>query len=226
MTPAEVDLLNSQRLAARLLSATVHDARNALQGISGTAELITMAAGRGGAHVDDRVRAILRQTQWVGERLELLLKLTLQAPPFPERLDVGRVCARVLDFRRASWSRMAISAVTPPQGLTIQADYIATLRVLLNLVLNAEASLQQRGGGVITMTAAARDSAVVIEIEDEGSGVSAEAEPLLFTTSTSTSRLATGLAASRLLCASMNGTLTWLGPERRSAFAVQLPSGR
>lgn len=226
MTPAEVDLLNRQRLVARLLSATVHDARNALQGISGTAELVTMGLAAGGVHVDDRVRSILRQAHWVGERLEQLLKLGIESPIQAERLDVGRVCARVIDFRKASWSRQAISAVTPPQGLTIQADFFATMRVLLNLVINAETSLLQSGGGVITLTATVADSAMVIEIDDQGSGVSAPAEPWLFTTSTSMDRLATGLPASRQLAESMGGALTWLGPARRSAFALRLPLGR
>lgn len=225
MTSAEVDLLNRQRLAARLLSATVHDARNALQGISGTAELLTMGLADGGVQADDRVRAILRHAHWVGERLEQLLKLSLESPLQAERLDVARVCSRAIDFRKASWSRQGISAVLPPQGLTIQADFLATLRVLLNLVLNAETSLLLTGGGVITLTAAVVDAAMVIVIDDEGPGVSEENEPCLFTTRTHSRRLATGLAASRRLAEQMGGSITWLGPARRSAFALQLPMG-
>lgn len=226
MTSAEIDLLNRQRLVARLLSATVHDAHNALQGISGTAELVTMSLAGTGVPVDDRVRSILRQAHWVGERLDLLLQLSLDVDVHPERLDVGRVCARVIDFRKASWSRQGISAVAPPQGLTIVADFIATMRVLLNLVVNAEASLVQRGGGVITLTAAPVDSSVVIDVDDEGGGVTEQVETRLFSTATGTGRLATGLAASRRMAERMDGALTWLGPNRRSAFELRLPLGR
>jgi K+-sensing histidine kinase KdpD len=226
VTSAEVDLLNRQRLVARLLPATVHDARNALQGISGTAELVTMGPADGGGHTDTRVRSILRQASWVGARLEQLLKLGLESQFHAERLDVGRMCQSVIDLRKASWGRQGISAVVPSPGLTIHSDVTATMRLLLNLVVNAETSLLQRGGGEIRLTAEVVDAALMLVIDDGGGGVTEESEPWLFSTRTHAGTLATGLPAARRLAERLGGALTWLGPTRRSAFAVQLPLGR
>lgn len=226
MTAQELDRLNRQRLVARLLSATVHDARNALQGISGTAELLTLSPASSGTQTEDRIRSIMRQTTWIGERLDQLLKIDVTPTAQLERLDLGRVCARAVDHRLASWGRQRIAAITPPQGLIVYTDFGATMRILLNLILNAEASLIASGGGQISLAASVVAPTVSLVIDDTGPGVPAAEEASLFTTRTASDHLATGLAASRALAEGIGGTLTWLGPGRRAAFDLRLRSGR
>jgi len=226
VTAQELDRLNRQRLVARLLSATVHDARNALQGISGTAELLTLSPASSGTQTEDRIRSIMRQTTWIGERLDQLLKIDVTPTAQLERLDLGRVCARAVDHRLASWGRQRIAAITPPQGLIVYTDFGATMRILLNLILNAEASLIASGGGQISLAASVVAPTVSLVIDDTGPGVPAAEEASLFTTRTASDHLATGLAASRALAEGIGGTLTWLGPGRRAAFDLRLRSGR
>jgi two-component system sensor histidine kinase KdpD len=226
VTAEELDRLNRQRLVARLLSATVHDARNALQGISGTAELLTLSPASSGTQTEDRIRSILRQTTWIGERLDQLLKIDVTPTAQLERLDLGRVCARAVDHRLASWGRLRIAAITPPQGLIVYTDFGATMRILLNLILNAEASLLASGGGQITMSASVATTHIALVIADTGPGVPAAEDEHLFTTRTASDHLATGLAASRALAETIGGSLTWLGPGRRAAFELRLRSGR
>jgi len=226
VTAQELDRLNRQRLVARLLSATVHDARNALQGISGTAELLTLSPASSGTQTEDRIRSIMRQTTWIGERLDQLLKIDVTPTAQLERLDLGRVCARAVDHRLASWGRQRIAAITPPQGLIVYTDFGATMRILLNLILNAEASLIDSGGGQISLAASVVAPTVSLVIDDTGPGVPAAEEASLFTTRTASDHLATGLAASRALAEGIGGTLTWLGPGRRAAFDLRLRSGR
>jgi len=226
VTAQELDRLNRQRLVARLLSATVHDARNALQGISGTAELLTLSPASSGTQTEDRIRSIMRQTTWIGERLDQLLRIDVTPTAQLERLDLGRVCARAVDHRLASWGRQRIAAITPPQGLIVYTDFGATMRILLNLILNAEASLIASGGGQISLAASVVAPTVSLVIDDTGPGVPAAEEASLFTTRTASDHLATGLAASRALAEGIGGTLTWLGPGRRAAFDLRLRSGR
>jgi signal transduction histidine kinase len=225
VTAAELDRLNRQRMVARLLSATVHDARNALQGISGAAELLTLSPGSG-TQSEDRIRSILRQSAWIGERLDQLQKIDVPPTTQGERLDLGRVCARAVDHRLASWGRQCITASTPPQGLIVCTDFGATMRILLNLILNAETSLIASGGGQISLTASVDAPHVSLILDDTGPGVPAAEEEFLFTTRTASGHLATGLAASRALAGTVGGALTWLGPGRRAAFELRLRSGR
>ncbi len=225
MSPAELDQVNRERVVARVLSAAVHDARNALQGISGTAELLTM--GLPAARADERARGILRQAAWLGERLEHLLALNADLPVGGERLDLARVCARALELRQASWGRMAItSAVNVPAGMQVHADANRTVRILTNLLLNSERALAPAGGGTITFTASPVGECVDLVVEDSGDGVAGEVEPHLFAVTGPHGRLTTGLAASQALAAAMGGALRWLGPGRRAGFVLRLPTSR
>lgn len=225
MTPAELDQINRERVVARVLSAAVHDARNALQGISGTAELLTM--GLAAARAEERAKGILRQAAWLGERLEHLLAVNADLPLGCERLDLARVCTRALDLRLASWGRLAIKpSIEVPAGTQIHADAGRTIRILTNLLLNAERALVPAGGGTIVVTATAAGELIDLVLEDSGPGVSPEVEPYLFTTAAANGRLTTGLAASQALATAMGGSLTWLGPDRRAGFLLRLPTSR
>ena len=64
MTASELDLINRERVVARLLSAALHDARNALQAVAGAAELLAM--GSGGTSAEARARAIQTQALRLG----------------------------------------------------------------------------------------------------------------------------------------------------------------
>lgn len=229
MTAAECDLLNRQRLVAHLLSAAIHDARNGLQSVSGTAELLGMGIGgsAGGVEVADKYRLIQRQAAWVGERLDHLLQIQRPAAFQLERLDAGRLWQRAVDQRHASWGRMRIRvAAPPPTGVVVHADAHAVTRVFLNLLVNAEAALAGMGGGSVAVTMNPSASGVSIVVEDSGAGVGEAEADALFTATSATGSLTTGLAASRWLLEQMGGSLQWLGPGRPAAFEVGVPSGR
>lgn len=225
MTPAELDHINRERVVARVLSSAVHDARNALQGISGTAELLMM--GLPAPRAEERARGILRQAAWLSERLEQLLAVNADQPAGGERLDLARVCTRALDLRLASWGRLSIKpSVQVPAGTQIHADANRVIRILANLLLNSERSLVAAGGGTITFTAGSAGECVELVVEDSGPGVPAEVEPYLFAAAGVNGRLTTGLAASKALATAMGGSLVWLGPTRRAAFVLRLPTSR
>jgi signal transduction histidine kinase len=225
VSPSELDSLNRQRVVARLLSAAVHDARNSLQGISGTAELVSMALASG-AVVEDRLQSILRQSAWLGGRLELLLSLSMETSTHREHPDVAHCCRQAISLRQASWGRQRITAdivmASPPA--MAHANGTAVLRILLNLLLNAEQSLVGVGGGSIRL-AITHEDGVVVRVRDSGAGVTAAESACLFATHTAAGTLATGLAASRLLADAHGGALAWGGAEQPSTFTLRLPSG-
>lgn len=222
----EWDAINRHLVTARLASATVHDARNVLQTISGMAELISMrrAADK---PIDDRVIAIQQLCMELGERLDAYRAVQAERPSAVGTVDLGVICGRAIELRATSWGRTHITvANSVSEGLLVSADPPGLLRIVLNLLLNAEQALGDNGGGRITVSARVDGDLVRLVVEDSGPGVPPEEEPHLFTIARADGRLATGLWASARLAALSNGTLTWLGADgRRAAFELTLRSG-
>lgn len=221
------DAINRHLVTARLASATVHDARNTLQTISGMAELISMRRP-GDKQLDDRVNAIQQLCLDLGERLDAYRSVQAERPPALGRVDVAALAARAIELRATSWGRLRIASVNAvPAGTVVNADAPGLLRILLNLVLNAERSLIDAGGGDLTISANEEAGEVTIVVDDSGGGVTTAEEPHLFQLQRADGTVATGLWTSSRLAELSGGSLTWLGPTgRRAAFALRLPSGR
>jgi len=143
-----------------------------------------------------------------------------------EHPDVAHCCRQAISLRQASWGRQRITAdivmASPPA--MAHANGTAVLRILLNLLLNAEQSLVGVGGGSIRL-AITHEDGVVVRVRDSGAGVTAAESACLFATHTAAGTLATGLAASRLLADAHGGALAWGGAEQPSTFTLRLPSG-
>jgi signal transduction histidine kinase len=224
LSAAELDALNRARVVACILPAALHDARNALQGISGTAELIAISRATDPTQVQARVQSVLHQAAWMGTRLEQLGQVNAPPPGGTEPIDLRQLCLRVVDFRTASWGRRRITAtVEVPPGLMVAAVPRNAERILLNLLINAEAGLVA-AGGTVTLAATVTDGAVSLTVADSGRGVDADDVPFLFTAQGANQRLTTGLVVSRALAESMGGTLTWRGPSAPSTFECRLPA--
>lgn len=229
LSPAQIEALNRQITVARLLSASVHDARNGLQGVTGAAELLLMSNSADPSRQRERVATINRQAAWLGGRFEGLLSFLNDVPWRPERLDLARTCAHAISWRQASWGRLQVRAeVDVPPGLDVSADLVALTRILLILLLNAERALVGVGGGVMRLKASeAADGPRVLVVEDGGVGVDPSVQASLFDACIRpTTGVATGLWTARHLAAGLGGTLEWGGPAAPSRFVLSLPSGR
>jgi signal transduction histidine kinase len=232
LSPAQIEALNRQITVARLLSASVHDARNGLQGVTGAAELLLMSSSPDPAKQRDRVATIGRQAAWLGGRFEGLLAFLSDVPWRPERLDLARTCTHAMSWRRASWGRLQVQAeVDVPAGIDVSADLVAVTRILLLLLLNAERALGAVGGGVVRISCVAdlddADAPRVLVVEDGGPGVAPAVQSSLFDACIRPSTgIATGLWTARYLAERLGGSLTWGGPDAPSRFSLSLPSGR
>jgi signal transduction histidine kinase len=225
---AQWDALNRHLVTARLASATVHDARNALQTISGTAELIAMRRP-GDKQIEDRVASIQLQCADLGQRLEAFRALQLERPPAVGPLNLHQIVSFAIELRETSLGRLNIAMVNHvPQDLAAQGDAPGVVRIVLNLLLNAERSLVDGGrGGRITVSGAADGAVTRMVIDDDGSGVSEEEAPHLFSKTRADGLVATGLWTSARLAGVSGGTLRWLGADgRRAGFELELASGR
>lgn len=225
LSPAAVCEINRVLVVTRVLSSTVHDARNTLQGISGTAELLAMALPRVD-RVEERVRGILRECGALGSRLEELLGLLDGSPTLPSRVDLRRICTNAIELRQASWGRRRVVPVLHvPAGTIVFASAADVLRVVLNLVLNAEQALASIGGGELMLAVEEQDGLVRLLVDDAGPGVAATVQPQLFAARVRPDGgLATGLYVSRHLARQAGGDVTWEAVAGVTRFVATWPA--
>ena len=122
----------------------------------------------------------------------------------------------------------------PPRGLPIQGDVARLTQVVANLLTNAAKYTPSRG--CIRLRAALEDEMVVLRVQDDGMGISADVLPRIFdlfvqgrqTLERSLGGLGLGLTIVRSLVEQHGGTVTAhsAGPNRGSEFVVQLPRAK
>ena len=98
--------------------------------------------------------------------------------------------------------------------------------IVSNLLVNAIEALPR--GGNLKVSAARREGQFVIEIEDDGRGISGDAQKKLFQPFYTTKPTGTGLGLSIVerRLAEMNGSIRWQSPNhdgRGTRFVVTIP---
>ncbi|MFO0934542.1 MAG: ATP-binding protein [Planctomycetota bacterium] len=103
-----------------------------------------------------------------------------------QRVDLGEVCADVVEFLRPLWSARRMSGrasvlvhLRAARGHIVLGDPTELREVITNLLKNALEALDSGGSIVISVTE--RGSHVVATVEDDGPGISAELRAKLFT---------------------------------------------
>jgi len=111
-------------------------------------------------------------------------------------------------------------------AITAIADRARLKQLLRNLVSNAA----KHGGDEIAVTAYSRDGMAVIEVIDDGPGVSADVEERLFDryihadgTAVLEGSVGLGLAIARSFAEGMGGALTYVRTADLTVFSVTLP---
>lgn len=221
-------LARANRLAivAALLSTTTHEVNNALQVISGSAEML---------RPDTPSDVLLRRADAIGSQARrgsaLLAELSTFARDDADvrRAEVGQIAQRALALRQYTLARLGIESGFEVQGPlgSAAARPGAMLQIVVNLLLNAEQALAGRSSGRIAVTASQCRTCVEVTVDDNGPGLSPEAEERLFQPAIggSPTSLGIGLAVSRWLAERDGGTV-----ERRAttlggcAFTVSVPA--
>ena len=103
-------------------------------------------------------------------------------------------------------------SVEVEEGVTAQGDAVAVRQVLINLLLNgAQAIPEVRQPGTVTLKCSRQDGGAVVEVGDDGTGISPEHLARMFErlfTTKGNSGTGMGLAISRSLAQQMGGDLT------------------
>ena len=196
----------------RLLADVSHELRTPLAVIQGNLEaLLDEVYPPDEAHI----RPILEETRVLERLIDDLRTLSLAEsgalPLHREPTDPGVLLEDVVAAHRARAVAAKVDLrVEVPGGLPpVEVDPVRMRQVISNLVDNAVRVMAD--GGAITLRAAVRDTALVIEVEDDGPGIPADLLPTVFerfTKSTASRGSGLGLAIARAIVTAHGGTIT------------------
>jgi signal transduction histidine kinase len=219
-------LKQAERLhaAGRLSASLAHEIRNPLESISGAASLLNRGTER-----DERFFDCLEIIDKESQRLNRLLAHFLQFAS-PRALRLQRA-----DLREIIQSSAALLAHQPRKGVEIRTEIQSPLaeiecdpeklkQVLLNLIVNAIQATPDSGN--VTISAGSTTKAVLIEVRDEGIGLSPEQLNHIFDPFYTTKENGTGLglAISANIVAQHGGHLTAAqNSDKGSTFRIELP---
>jgi nitrogen fixation/metabolism regulation signal transduction histidine kinase len=97
-----------------------------------------------------------------------------------------------------------------PEGMVLLADYAQVEQVLINLIKNASEALSGRKNGTIQLKAFYADDSTILQVEDNGMGISADIIEDIFVPfyTTKANGSGIGLSLARQIMQNHNGTIT------------------
>lgn len=222
----------NEKLAAvgTLAAGLAHEIRNPLNGAQLHLAYLRRALGSdtplaeivaAGDVVADEIR---RLANLVSEFLDFARPTLLQK----HRVVVHEVVERVIELTTpvATAAGVALSRDLPEQELAVYADRGKLEQVLLNIVQNAIEAMASTNGGEVLIRARRRPRDVVVEVHDEGPGLTAPDAPIFdafFSTKPQGTGL--GLAISQRIVSDHGGVLTVESGPGHTCFRFTVPIG-
>lgn len=212
-----------------LIASVSHELRTPLTAVVGYAELLREHSTLSPDEQDEMIRAIADQGRDLANIIEDLL---VAARMDTDTLTVARTAVD-LDVQTAqvlqSFDRGGDIAWSATAGDSVRAlgDPTRVRQILRNLVSNA----LRHGGSNVEITTTHDSSTVSVAVADNGPGVPAGQEDLIFesyhrahTVEGLAGSVGLGLTVSRTLARLMNGDLTYRRSDERSIFELTLPA--
>jgi signal transduction histidine kinase len=179
----QVRLLQTEKLASlgQFIAGIAHEMNNPLQSVLGHLELMI----RSKDHAPHRaeLKRIYHDADRAAKVVNDLLVFGGSRRVVRKAVDVGALIGHVIAIREAALTKSNIEIVKEVDGGLPDASGDAELlqQALLNVVLNAEQAIAEaRHSGRVTINASAQDGRVLINVDDNGPGISAEVLPKIF----------------------------------------------
>ncbi|MCE5193332.1 MAG: ATP-binding protein [Candidatus Cryosericum sp.] len=190
-----------------------HEVRNPLTSIKGYASLLEKKLqGRPEAKYVIPIRS-------EADRLESLVKdlLTFGRPSTvqPVAFDLTEFFTSLGDLMSQQFEDgHAVLDLQVPH-ITVTWDARQTEQMFMNLLQNAVQSMQDKGGGTVTVSARTEADRVIVEVRDTGVGIRDEDKPKMFTPFFTTKEHGTGLGLpiSQKIASFHNGVITYESSE-------------
>lgn len=220
----------AEKLAAvgTLAAGLAHEIRNPLNGAHLHITFLERGLKKSGANPE-----ALEAVRVVGDEITRLSQLVTEFLDFarPKPLDrqpvvVQRMCERIgqLVAPQIAAAHCTLDLDMPAADLLIDADRVKIEQVLLNLVQNGFEAMAPTGGGRVAVRARRLPLHAMIEIEDQGPGLSDPSAPIFDAFySTKPNGTGLGLAIVHRIVTDHSGTITFESRPGRTVFRVTLP---
>jgi C4-dicarboxylate-specific signal transduction histidine kinase len=177
-------VVRQERLAAVgvLVSGVAHELNNPLQAILGTAELLERQEDLS-PQAREELAFVKTQSGRAREIIRNLSRFSSQQSEPPAFIDLRDVIAEVIQLRRRDLDNLSIALdVEISSARAVYANFTEIEQVALNFVINAQQSIEAAGRpkGRILIRLEDAGKRVMLEVLDNGPGVSASDEPKLF----------------------------------------------
>jgi signal transduction histidine kinase len=225
---AREELIRGERIATigRLSTSIVHDLRNPLAAIYGGAEMLVDATDLSAEQYRRLAANIYRGSRRIQELLQELLDISRCNKRPVELSNLSEIVADAVESvaRPAELQEVSLQ-LQVGSDVQVMADPERLTRVFLNLLTNALEAMPE--GGKITLTSKREGHDVLVQMQDTGPGISAEAWPTLFQPFSSFGKkngLGLGLALSRQTVVDHGGEM-WAERNGSSGavFCLRLP---
>ncbi len=218
-------LKKTERLSAagHLAASLAHEIRNPLASISGAAGILK----RGNAsaqNMEECLDIMEKESQRLNKLLTNFLDFARPRLPRYQTVDPASIVQSVAVLARhtAAPNEVQLILELQPNVPPVECDAEQLKQVLLNLVINAVQATP--GQGCVWIRCFPRDSMLCIEVQDEGSGATEEAQSKLFDPFFTTKEGGTGLglAVAANIAAQHGGSLTGANNNHGSGMTFQL----
>jgi len=226
---SQARVIQQEKMAAfGLLAAGIaHEVGNPIAGISSLIQMIRRRDPE--PYTNEKLQLAESQLGRIQRTVRELVDFSRPASTARSRVRPADVVDEALGIAKY-YQRTKDRAITTdlPAGLPpVRAIRDHLTQVILNLVLNAIDATNR--GGRIHLQGREDGNAVLLSVEDDGRGISAEDQPRLFQPYFTTKPRGTGLGlfVSRQIVEELGGELTFRSePGRGTTFEVRLPADR
>jgi PAS domain S-box-containing protein len=228
-------LTQSEKLAAlgQFVAGIAHELNNPLQGVLGHLELMLHSSAQLPARAKRDLKLVFREADRAAKIVHNLLVFAGSRRIARRRLNVSLVVGRALSLRATACAAAGIDVVKDlaPKLPRIAGDSLLLQQALLNIIVNAEQALTGVSGPRrLEVRTIRQGPMVLVQVSDNGPGISADVLPRLFepffTTKEVGKGTGLGLAIAYGIVQEHGGELHASNrPEGGAMFTVELPAG-
>ena len=222
-------LVHTERLSAvgELVAGVAHEINNPLQTVVGSVEL--MLEDYPSAAVRRDLETVRREAARAAQIVRSLLAFVRRGTPARVSVELNQLVTEAARLREFQFQQKSIrlSMALSEVPLTVLGSREELQQVVMNLLMNAEQAVGCAGDGAVTIRTESRGGLCILEVADNGRGVTEELrgrifEPF-FTTKPIGEGTGLGLSISHGIASSHGGTLELVPAEHGAVFRLALP---